>query len=141
MNQQTSAILAEFEHFLHEQNTVRPNQRPFYVQWVKRYLSFVDTEEWLPEGDTIPRFLNSLRSKNRFADWQINQAMDAIICYLHSFLPHNESSEVRVNAGKPGISNWPEVEIQVKEIARLRHYSLSTERTYSQLDKAIRQIR
>ena len=51
-----STMLTEFEHYLEEQSTLKPNQKPYYIKWVKMYLSSVPSPKNLGENSNSQNF-------------------------------------------------------------------------------------
>lgn len=67
---ENSSIVTQFEQYLEEQSTVRPNQKPYYVKWVKTYLSSISSLKNLLRcftknifycsHNTLPRLISEL---------------------------------------------------------------------------------
>ena len=58
-----------------EENRVRPDRSPFYVNWARDFANFLP-EKPLKErsGKDIEAFLADLRKRRGIADWQVRQA-------------------------------------------------------------------
>lgn len=123
MMPQNSTILTEFEQHLKRRSAIRPNQQPYYIKWVKMYLSAVPSLKNLGETVTVKHFVNDLSSQDRFTDWQVNQAMDAIQLFQQDFMPYGYP-EMRLASF--GMHNLAEVRGEIAEVVSLRHYSPST---------------
>jgi len=80
-----------------------------------------------PFKQVLERFVHGLEQQARYEPWQIEQARDAAILYYHHF---RHSREAGV-ADAP-CSGWNDVAPRVREWMRIKHYSPSTEKTYSQ---------
>lgn len=78
-------------------------------------------------------FLDSLEADKNIADWQVRQAADAVITYVELFLKkqlkatHHNDSVAKTVKMSPA---WRQVFQNARDTIRLRHYSLSTEKTY-----------
>ncbi len=105
--------LKEYESELIDKDLVRENQVPYMVGWVHHFLSLGQPEETL--------YADVLEKEGK-KDWQIRQALEAVKLY-RSYYPCclDES---------PGSALPPLDEMRTR--LRIRHYSLSTEKTYLQ---------
>jgi integron integrase len=121
--------LPEFQNFLREKGLAPEKNIPFLAYWVKRFLDFAKAKDLdvTNFSDTvISAFVEALRAERKILDWQPRQADDAIKLYYFHYL-----GKTRNIVG--GLSTDVDNETVTKEISRLirlRHYSLSTERTY-----------
>ncbi|MDY6894578.1 MAG: hypothetical protein SVO01_04045 [Thermotogota bacterium] len=79
---------------------------------------------------TAKQFVNDLASQDRFTDWQVNQAMDAIQLFLQVFVPERHPDWVEMKSPSFVVHDWSEVQGEIIEVIRLRHYSPSTEASY-----------
>ncbi len=66
MMPKNSTILTEFEQYLEQRSAIRPNQKPYYIKWVKMYPGSVPSLKNLGETVTVKNFLNDLTSQQRF---------------------------------------------------------------------------
>lgn len=73
----------------------------------------------------------------KIAGWQVKQAADAVILYVEKFLKKSlkqaifqaeDSRETSID--QKASAQWKQTLEEVKSAIRLRHYSLSTEKTY-----------
>ena len=71
-----------------EENRVRPDRSPFYVNWARDFANFLP-EKPLKErsGKDIEAFLADLRKRRGIADWQVRQAEHALRILYEIFLP------------------------------------------------------
>jgi len=136
-----------------EENRVRPDRSPFYVNWAKDFANFLP-EKPLKERSRkdIETFLADLGKRRGIADWQVRQAEHALRILYEIFLPHYapERHTAVVPAGKHPLQEViaktdgfrdrvipGEVERQFSELVeavktevRTRHYSYRTETAY-----------
>jgi integron integrase len=127
----------DFETFLSQLGTVQENKIPFYVYWVRRFLKSCNYKIENISKEGVTRYLDSLDADEKAADWQVKQAADAVILYVERFL--KKSLQQTPSATEHSGSNstdektplsWDHALQEAKNLIRLRHYSLSTERTY-----------
>ena len=130
MMTQKSMILSEFEQYLGKQSAIRSNQQPYYIRWVKMYLDDSPPSDGLGKMVTLKQFMNDLASQDRFTDWQVNQAMDAIQLFLQVFVPERHPDWVEMKEPSFVVHDWSEVQGEITDVIRLRHYSPSTEASY-----------
>jgi integron integrase len=117
--------MKDFQQFLTSGNFVSSKKVPFYLHWTRQFLSFCQKE--LKDGisnDEIQAFLADL-SKHK-EKWQVEQAREGIKLYL--FFKNRPSKSLRSTG--PTKSQWDTVSHEMVKILRLKHLSLSTERTY-----------
>lgn len=123
-------VLPEFQKFLLEKKLVPDKKTPFYAYWVSRFLNYTrehDLSATEYHEPVVMEFLNILQSDKRILEWQHQQADDAIRLYYFHYI----GKTVKVLSGTsaadiPGIIN------ETRRLIRLKHYSYSTERTYTQ---------
>jgi integron integrase len=85
----------------------------------------------------VSQYLDSLEGDERVADWQVKQAADAVILYVQKYLKR-PLQEITTSGKNPGTESadpkgslsWKQTLEGAKNAIRLRHYSLSTEKTY-----------
>jgi integron integrase len=81
--------------------------------------------------------LDSLDADEKIADWQVKQAADAVILYAEKYL-NRTLQQVTIRAkdsrekstDQKGSVQWKQTLEEAKSAIRLRHFSLSTEKTY-----------
>ncbi len=116
--------LTKFETYLVEKAHVAEKQSHFYRNWVVRfYQALGKTPEYCFNRDEKEQYLRSLAKDHE--PWQVQQADHALRLYLHYLQAH-----VAHAAGAGTDDAWRDVADEVQRIARLRHLSLSSERTY-----------
>ena len=57
----------------------------FYAYWANRYLTFSKRLKNADAAEALRRFLEDLQSRENIADWQIQQAKEAIQLYTDHF--------------------------------------------------------
>ena len=127
----------DFETFLSQQGNVPENKITFYVYWVRRFLKSCNYKIENINKESVARYLDSLDADEKVADWQVKQAADAVILYAERFLKKSlqgiptatEHSGSNSTEKKTPLS-WNDTVQEAKNLIRLRHYSLSTEKTY-----------
>jgi len=113
-----------FRTYLLSKRIVPEKKLAYYVSWITRFYAFCDKN---PGDDVsseeIAGFLKHL-TKNR-EDWQVDQANEAIQLYLY----YNQRK--CQNKADLGTNNqWKAVAQDMVRMLRLKHRSLSTEKTY-----------
>lgn len=125
-------LLPEFQQFLKETRIVNEKKIPYYAYWISRFLdSMLDNSEGSLESQT-GKFLEQLRKDDNVEDWQIGQAEEALKLYLDNFsqgvaLKNNFNAFTAENKLK-----LSDVLGELKKAIRIKHYSYSTERTYTE---------
>ena len=125
-----SQTLPDFQQYLLSRKLVPEKSVTFYAYWANRYLTFSKRLKNADPEEALRRFLEDLQSRENIADWQIQQAKEAIQIYTDHF--HGGK--------KPGIDDDARtplapfdkdlVIVNMQKAIRVKHYSLSTERTY-----------
>jgi integrase len=127
------AKLMEFEKFLIDNRIVLKDKAKYYVNWADKFLHGINYRAEAIDQRTISSFLNSMSKDNRYEDWQIRQAENAVRMYVTNFLKMSLRPQVQEKsdtAAQPVRLSWEEAVLKYKECLRLRHYSYSTEKTY-----------
>lgn len=119
-------MMEPFESWLAKTKHVPPKSIPWFRRWVETCIS----EFSLVTGDPIPRsagmaFLKSLN--NRHDDWQVLQAEQALKLYNYYLSRERHSS---IGSQQKDSLNLEAILKRTRGILRLKHRSLSTERTY-----------
>ncbi len=119
-------MLKNYEAFLTKKGTLKTQYIPYYLKWVSDCYTFLN--EPLSNrlnGDQKRQFLSDMAKRHE--EWQVKQADTALRLYDY-FLSQTISSKT----GEP-ISHkdkWQILEEKTRDALRLRHRSLSTEKTY-----------
>lgn len=119
-------ILPEFQQFLVSRDIVQQNKVSFYAHWVSKFLAFCNENRDLTINTKMEYFINHLKGGNNLSDWQINQADTAVKLYVGNFL-NNKTDILPVEK----TYDHSEVVKNLRNIIRIKHYSYSTERTYT----------
>lgn len=130
-------MLSEFETFLSKSGRIPENKIKYYLYWVQRFLKFCTYQSDNINTEQVNQFLDSLDADKNVAGWQVKQAADAVITYVEQFLKKSlrptVTKEERTGsdtAHEEPASSWRHVIDETRNMIRLRHYSLSTEKTY-----------
>ena len=136
-----------------EENRVRPDRSPFYVNWAKDFVNFLPGQPLKDRSKKdIEAFLADLGKRRGIADWQVRQAEHALKILYEIFLPRyapKRQTGVATDGKHPvqeAIAETDgfrdrvipgEVERQFSELVyavktevRSRHYSYRTETAY-----------
>lgn len=133
-----------------EEVGVPEKHRPFHLRWVRQFLSRNKGRDWMKLREPeISAFMEHLQQKSGIEDWQVQQALDAIVLYFERFCgielgeielemaPKSTSAEPPEPA-KPVIVaakqkvDWKALEHAARSVLRTQHYSRNTEQTYLQ---------
>jgi integron integrase len=129
--------LGDFETFLSNLGTIPDDKTKFYVHWVRRFLKSCNYQLDNIEAQHVSQYLDSLDADEKITDWQVKQAADAVILYVEKYLKRpleqltssgKDSREKSI--GQEGSLAWRQTLEEARNGIRLRHYSLSTEKTY-----------
>lgn len=97
---------------------------PYYLKWVTDAYRFADLELTKPLANELKTsFLKQLEKKHE--TWQVNQADNALRLYGYYL-----STQNRDRFDDREMIDWEKVERETETALRLRHRSLSTEKTY-----------
>lgn len=115
-----------FKTYLLAKRIVPEKKLPYYLAWLSQFYAFcgkVAEDEITPgEIDGFIKYLTKTRE-----DWQVKQAKEAI--RLHRYYLNRKPQAI----GKQGLEidgQWKYVAEEMVKILRLKHRSLSTEKTY-----------
>ncbi|MEW6377871.1 MAG: integron integrase [Thermodesulfobacteriota bacterium] len=127
----------DFEEFLSKQGAVPEDKIKFYIHWVRRFLRFSNYQLENINTDRVSQYLDSLEADEKIADWQVKQAADAVLLYVEKYLKKSlqEVASLAKDSGttsidQQGTVQWKQMLEEAKSTIRLRHFSLSTEKTY-----------
>lgn len=129
--------LKDFEAFLIKLEKVPEDKIKFYIYWVTRFLKSCNYQLEKINTEHVSQYLDSLAADEKIADWQVKQAADAVIIYVEQYLnkPLQLISTLKEDSqstsiGQKGPLSWEYTLKEAKNIIRLKHFSLSTEKTY-----------
>src|SRR5687768_11166694 len=80
--------LQQFGEFLLRTQVVRSSAAPYFVRWVRRFLSCPASDE--PLADRVRGFCENLERTGGVEDWQVRQADQALRIYFVNFLKRTE---------------------------------------------------
>jgi integrase len=80
-----SQTLPDFQQYLLSRKLVPGKSVTFYAYWANRYLTFSKRLKNADAAEALRRFLEDLQSRENIADWQIQQAKEAIQLYTDHF--------------------------------------------------------
>jgi len=131
------SMLGDFETFLSQLGTIPENKTKFYLHWVRKFLKSCNYQLENINTDLVSQYLDSLDADEKIADWQVKQAADAVILYVEKYLrrPLQQiTPSTKDFTAKPidqkKVFPWEQTLEEAKNAIRLRHFSLSTEKTY-----------
>lgn len=126
-----SNTLPEFQSFLVSRRVVPEKNVSYYALWVSKFLAFCNGNEGLNRDLQVKEFLNFLKAQKDIADWQVQQAEQALQLYIGHFLKEDSLAPVINSPRKShGHSNVSQVVMKMREAIRIKHYSYKTERSY-----------
>ena len=99
---------------------------PYLVSWVKEFLRFAKGHAGHKFETVIEMFRCHLEQNPRITDWQIRQAIDAVIIYKHQF--RNSQFPYAPSSG-PALDAKATLE-KARQFASLKKYAKSTRKTY-----------
>lgn len=124
----------EFEVFLTESEKIPKDKTKYYLYWVRRFLKQCNYQPDNINTEQIEKYLDSLEADESIADWQVKQAADAVILYVERFLAKQLEQSKNYAYSKAQIHTvsplWKRIIDETRKTVRLRHYSLSTEKSY-----------
>jgi len=80
-----SQTLPDFQQYLLSRKLVPEKSVTFYAYWANRYLTFSKRLKNADAAEALRLFLENLQSRENIADWQIQQAKEAIQLYSDHF--------------------------------------------------------
>ena len=116
----------KFAVFLKSNKKVLPNRIPFYLSWVNLFLKYKKDIKNLETS--LTGFRNDLRLSNKFTDWQIQQASEAV----HFYAEYSTNKSASTKNFNPGLTKHyfkPVLNMTAKKL-RLHHKSFQTEKAY-----------
>ncbi|RZB30405.1 MAG: hypothetical protein SRB1_02685 [Desulfobacteraceae bacterium Eth-SRB1] len=118
--------MKQFKEYLIGKHIVPEKKTPYYISWVSQFYAFCEKNVGDSiSADDVDRFLKNIVRHRE--DWQIKQAKEAVDLYrffLRKGSKESACTEMESDAQWKGI-----VEEMIK-ILRLKHRSMSTEKTY-----------
>ena len=126
-----TGTLPEFQKYLVSHKFVSEKNVSYYAHWVSKFLAFSNDNKGLSQDLLVRKFLNQLRAQKDIADWQVQQAEQALQLYTEHFLK-GDTSILRPNSSQKGQthSSLEQNLSKMREAIRIKHYSYKTERSY-----------
>ncbi|MBN1255608.1 MAG: integron integrase [Deltaproteobacteria bacterium] len=119
-------MITAFKEYLHRRASLKPAYIPYYLKWVSACYEFLDIDlSSRLMSEQKKQFLTHMTK--RYEDWQVKQADTAL--RLFDYFLSVEGRKVRKGVDD-NVNEWKYCEEKMREALRLRHRSLSTERTY-----------
>jgi integron integrase len=119
-------MVKNFESYLSNKKQIKDKYVPYYLKWVSHCYNYLNESiENKLTSDQIREFLRHLSKNNE--DWQVNQADYALRLYQFFLSRGKKDKQVNV-AGN--LDEWKELEDETRNMLRLKHRSLNTEKTY-----------
>ncbi len=125
--------LSDYGDFLLKRSLVVSGKETFFIHWVRKYLSSEASFKGIKWEEKLPQFLDKLATEPKIADWQIDQADQAIRLYFLNFYTSVQSVAVKENASQmdaPGVFNGAQALADLREWMRIKHYAYKTEQAY-----------
>jgi len=118
--------MEQYKSYLLKKRVVTESKVPYYIAWVSKFYAFCDKKvgDEVSSGD-VEKFIRYLAKFRE--DWQINQAREAID--LYRFIGRKKSNNHKKNDMNSD-SLWKALSEDMVKILRLKHRSMSTEKTY-----------
>ena len=120
--------LQQFGEFPIKAQMVRPTAAPYFVRWVRRFLSRPASDE--PLVDQVRGFSEELERNGGVEDWQVRQADQALRIYFVNFLKRTEwlRRPASTVVDEQGCTNGLAALERLRTRLRTRHYSYRTDR-------------
>ncbi len=136
MDRKTEA-LRDFEAYLLKLGNIPEDKVKFYIHWVLRFLKSCNYQLDNINTKHVSQYLDSLDTDEKIVDWQVRQAADAVLLYVEKYLRRplqeittSENNSKGESLDQKGSPSWRQTLEEAQNLIRLRHYSLSTEKTY-----------
>lgn len=125
-------ILPEFQQFLVDKGFASKRHAPFYARWASKFLAYSNNSSEPDLKKRMESFLVHLLKDQNIADWQVDQARDALKLYIYHY-DGNELSKLdadRSQTVKNTGLELPRVIKSLRNSIRIKHYAYKTERSY-----------
>lgn len=124
-----SELLPRFQEFLIGQEGISRKYAPFFAYWVNSFTYYVNKRESVDLKEDINSFLEELKQDKEIENWQIEQAKTALEVYVDKYLLDEE--RIKSSLNKDSEIKYSKVIQKLRNVIRLKSYSYSTERTYT----------
>lgn len=125
-------ILPEFQRFLIDKSLASERHAPFYARWASKFLAYSNNNSEPDLEKRMESFLAHLLKDHNIADWQVDQARNALKLYIYHY-DGNDLSKVAIDKLqiiKNTRLDLPHVIISLRNSIRIKHYAYKTERSY-----------
>jgi hypothetical protein len=122
--------LESFAQYIKQNNMAGERHIPFYLDWVKRFLTADLPSIATSPKDRIQAFENLLSRNRSLQDWQIRQALNAVELYVNVFVKAASHKVQKTDAQKLAINEANQAYVQMRDLIRVRHYAYRTEQSY-----------
>lgn len=123
INKKTNENLRDYLKFLELDKSIKQNHKPFFIKWVEMYLAYLEKNDIsaTQNDENLKKFILDLSKKEKYQEWQINQAINAVNHFL-TFLKRDgaENSTLTID----------DIVKKTNDIIRLKHYSARTGKSY-----------
>lgn len=127
-----SKTLPEFQKYLISHKFVSEKNVSYYAYWISKFLAFSNNNNGLSQDLLVRKFLNFLKTQKDIADWQLQQAEQALQLYIEHFLKGNISAPYLDSSQRDQTHfNLEQNLSKMHEAIRIKHYSYRTERSYT----------
>jgi len=125
-------ILPEFQEFLVDKGFVSKKHAPFYARWVSKFLTYSNNNDEPNLEKKTANFIAQLLKNKDIADWQVDQARDALKLYIYHY-DGNDLLKIAVDKLqiiKNTCLDLPHLIISLRNSISIKHYAYKTERSY-----------
>jgi hypothetical protein len=91
-------MLSDFQTYLSKSGKLPEDKIKYYICWTQRFLKFCKYQSEDINLEKITQYLDSLEADESITDWQVKQAVDAIITYIEQFLGKPDKSSIKDEA-------------------------------------------
>ena len=137
-----SQTLPDFQQYLLSRKLVPEKSVTFYAYWVNRYLTFSKRLKNADSAEALRLFLEDLQSPGKHCRLADPASQEAIQLYSDHFYGGKTAGIDEADAKTP-LAPFDKnlVMVNMQKAIRVKHYSLSTERTYMDWAKALFRLR
>ena len=111
----------DYKEVIAKNQKINESHKKFYIIWVELFLKYLgedsSVEDKLTKAEMLTNFTNYLSESNKYQEWQINQAIDAV-SLLFSLSNNNREISLEFAIG------------QIQDTIKLKHYSDKTGKNY-----------
>ena len=132
-NNEIERRLSDYGDFLLKRSLVASGKETFFIHWVRKYLSKEASFKGVKWKEKLPQFLDKLATDPKVADWQIDQADQAIRLYFLNFYTSDQSVTVKDDSSQmdaPDVFDGAQALADLREWMRIKHYAYKTEQAY-----------